>query len=366
MPLSTDRMPVPDIEVAALFGVFSIDMLPLNTVDVSRELQAYINGSIITLPMDFNFAYNLAPHQRLYLQISANGRTWYIAHEQYHEDIVIDLSDTARRLIIVYYLYVNPNSNWRSIVSGQLLQLKSYGIMPDAELYVHVTDSHQHTAEVSAMVTALIPQAMINTSDINQFEYPGVKLVHELAGRYPDCDFMYFHSKGMSHGLHGRLPEDVALMTRTFESWRKHLQLLRKNGIEKVGLFPAMADSNQALPNGRKGGWIWYNYWMAKGRYLASCPEPELTDDRYYYEEWLGMRSGEPQPVIHHDCWSLYDIKQFNKTYFTSTEATYHLNRMMYKMGSNYIARRHPWLIKSSFTLQLLLNWKAFINKFSK
>jgi hypothetical protein len=350
-----------NVPVTASFGLFSLDMLPLDTIDVTGDIQPYLEGRRLSLPKDFHFAYHPSSHQRLFLQINANGRTWYIAQERYHENIVIDLNDTGRRLIIVYFLYINPNANWRSIVSGQLLQLKSYGILPDADLYVHISDGYQLSTAVSAIIKAIAPQAVISLSVTNQFEYPGIKLVHELAIRYPDRNFLYFHSKGMSHGLHTRAPEDVALMTRTFESWRKHLQLLRKNGTEKIGMFPALGDDRYTAKAGTPGGWIWYNFWMATGRYLAGCPEPELSPNRYYYEVWLGLRKGGQKAIIRNDCRSLYRVKQFNKTYFSPAEATYHQNRVMYKMGMNAIVRQHPLLIKSSFTLQVLLKWKLLL-----
>jgi hypothetical protein len=35
-------------------------------------------------------------------------------------------------------------------------------------------------------------------------------------------------------------------------------------------------------------GWIWYNYWFARGSYVKLCKAPITTEYRHYYESWLG------------------------------------------------------------------------------
>ena len=40
------------------------------------------------------------------------------------------------------------------------------------------------------------------------------------------------------------------------------------------------------------------NFWWARASYLAGCPRPILTSERYYYESWLGLReNGEAGSV---------------------------------------------------------------------
>jgi hypothetical protein len=55
--------------------------------------------------------------------------------------------------------------------------------------------------------------------------------------------------------------------------------IILPTGVEKIGLFPAVT------------GFVWYNFWWATARHLATRPRPLLTQSRYYYEIWLAMRS---------------------------------------------------------------------------
>jgi uncharacterized alpha/beta hydrolase family protein len=34
-------------------------------------------------------------------------------------------------------------------------------------------------------------------------------------------------------------------------------------------------------------GWIWYNFWFARGSYIYNIEKPLKTKRRHYYEDWL-------------------------------------------------------------------------------
>ena len=345
-------LPEASKNIRAIYGTLTIDALPLITVDVTDKLTGYINGNRLTLPRDINFdkAFGSIEHgKQKYLQVTIGEQVFNIAQDKYITDVVIDLTDTAKRITIVYYLYTSPGSNWRAIVTGQLYQLKSYGILSEANLYIHITDCHGYADEVKMLIDQVTPDAIVSTSYKNEFEYPALKLVHDLAIKQPDNDFIYFHTKGMSHNYHSRSLEEITLFTKTFESWRKNLQILNQPGVNKVGLFPA------------KEGWIWYNFWYAKGSYLAQFKAPVLTDDRYYYESWLG-RSAPDYPADASSTYNLYPVKKLNKTVFEPAEADYHKANLMYKLFATRESRKMRLFITSPLIIQWYIKIKFFLH----
>jgi hypothetical protein len=264
--------------------------------------------------------------------------------------------DKGKNIKIVYYLYLIPEANWKEIASGQLLQLKSYGILEEADLYVHICDCHGLSAEAETLVKGIAPDAILSFSHDNRYEYPGIKLVYDLAKQYPEAMFIYFHAKGMSHHLQARSAKEVTLFTLTFKNWPECIKSLNRNGVQKVGLFPAML--REGLGNsGDLGGWIWYNYWYATGKYLSHCPQPMVHKDKYYYEGWLGLHSAD-NTYITNDCKSIYNIGFVGKTYFTPAEADHHLNQATKKLTG--AVNKATQVFNSPFLAHLYLKAKSF------
>ncbi|MDB5126540.1 hypothetical protein [Mucilaginibacter sp.] len=344
------------MNIYAIYGTFTNDALPLVTIDVTDKLTGYINGNQLTLPQEINFddAFGyIELGKQKYLQVSADGQLFNIAADSYVTDVVIDLTDAGKRIVIVYYLYTSPGSNWRAIVTGQLYQLKSYGILSEANLYIHITDCHGFADEVKTLINEITPDAIVSTSFKNEFEYPALKLVHDLAVKHPDNNFIYFHTKGMSHNYHSRSLEEITLFTKTFENWRKNLQILNQPRVNKVGLFPA------------KEGWIWYNFWYAKGSYLAQFKAPVLTKDRYYYESWLG-RSAPDYPADTSTSYNLYQIKQINKTVFEPAEADYHKANLTYRLFATHESRKMRLFLTRPLIIQWYIRIKFFFDSMRK
>ncbi|WPU94256.1 hypothetical protein SNE25_01790 [Mucilaginibacter sabulilitoris] len=339
----------------AIYGKFSIDMLPVETINVTEKIDEFLKGNIIEIPQDINFDTlfdKVGNNKRSYLQISVNDQVFNIAEDEYIENIELDLLKKVNSIKIVYYIYTSPNSNWRAIVSGQLYQLKSYGILSEADLYIHITDSNNYIDEIKTLIINIVPAAIISTSSINQFEYPAIKLLHDLAIQYPNNNFIYFHSKGMTHSLHSRSLQEIMLLTKTFENWRKNLQLLSKEGKNKMGLFSA------------ERGWIWYNFWYAKGSYLANCKAPEISDFRYYYEAWLGEADPDQQ-IPATDCINLFEIKNVSKPYFTPVEADIYKENLMEKLFSHAESKEFR-VVRTSFMIYCQLKVDSFFKLFKK
>lgn len=339
----------------ALFGIFNIDMLPIETVDVSDKMSSYIQQSAIVIPKNTIFSHvfgTIGSHEKKYLQISVNDRVYNILEDEYVEDITIALTPAGNEIKIVYYFFTSPNSNWRAILAGQLYHLKSYGILPESDLYIHITDVHGYTDEIKLIIEKITPSAIVSTSSVNQFEYPAFKLLHSLARQYPQSTFLYFHSKGMTHNLHSRSLEEILLFTKTFQNWRRIIQQLSAESKQKAGLFPSIE------------GWIWYNFWYAKGEYLASCNEPELSDNRYYYEGWLATANPK-STVPSNDCINLYSIKNASKRYFTPKEADIYKVNLMEKFFS-HAKQKEFRIVRTPLMIHGQLRLDAFFKLFKK
>jgi len=310
------------IKFNAIYGTFNKNMVPMEVNNVSSKIaEQFSSDGTILIPAntDFNQVFgNPAFGKRKFLQVNIGERRHNIIEDDYSHDIKINLYDQKKRLKLVYYVYINRISNWKKIVSGQLLQLKSYGLFDEADIYIHITESTSNYQDVINVVQEICPAAIISTSSENLFEYPALKLIYDLAIADPDCICMYVHTKGMSYNIQSRLSDEVALTTGTFENWRKHLESFNDKRISRAGLFPAVDFPRIRKKYGTKGGWFWCNFWYAKGSYIINyCELPKIDKDRIYFEVWLGGKLDyRPDPT---ECHSTYERKKV--TYFSAAEA---------------------------------------------
>ncbi|WP_158797434.1 hypothetical protein [Pedobacter sp. L105] len=309
----------------AIYGTFNQDMEAEQVTDVTTMVtDLFLSKGKIIIPAktDFHQIFpNPDPGKTAFLQLLTGNRKYNIIEDSYHLDIEIDLNVIKKQFKLIYYAYINRNSNWKAVISGQLGQLKSYGLLDEADVYVHITDTTNVFDDVIDRLKDIVPHAVISTSNENRFEYHALKLAFDLAKEDPDTIFMYFHTKGMSYNIQSRTAEEIALLIGTFENWRKKLEPFQDPAINKVGLFPALEDMDHKFKSGSRGGWIWFNFWYARGNYLLSCGEPEIKTFRWYYEDWLGGMQDETT-LSKKDCYNLYRMQnREGKTYFTAPES---------------------------------------------
>ena len=101
-------------------------------------------------------------------------------------------------LSIVYYIYINPERDWKLIVEGQLNDIKVSGIQYK-QIYIHICCEQKKLIEDCKKIINNINvniNVIYSESYINQFEYPGLKLLYDLS-QNSDSIFLYIHSKGM-------------------------------------------------------------------------------------------------------------------------------------------------------------------------
>lgn len=126
----------------------------------------------------------------------------------------------------------------------------------------------------------------------NMYEYPGILAVKTLCNILPDDDvIIYCHSKG-----------SVNQHIRSAGNFKFNIEILldessndvfSNNNVNVAGVFSDM------------DGFVWYNYFMARVKYLNTIPLI-INENRFYYEKWLkyGGNTGL--------CVSLYKNKHNN------------------------------------------------------
>lgn len=214
-----------------------------------------------------------------------------------------------KKIIIVYFGFVNDKIQWWNIIGEQLLQLKSNGILTLSELHVFLSsESNECLKQCEFKVKQLIPESHTYTSNVNNYEYEGINLVWNLAVKSPENIYLYFHSKGISSTSNHRSMSERKLFKTIIDSWKNVIDIFSDNpNINKVGLTAS------------EPGWMWFNFWWARGTYLSKCEQPIITTRRHYYEDWLCRRIKDAPASNLQECFSLADNK--SGIYYTPFDA---------------------------------------------
>jgi hypothetical protein len=176
-------------------------------------------------------------------------------------------------IIIVYYIYINPHKNWKSIVLGQINDVKNIGLFDCCKFFcVICTPEIRLFNECKKIINE---SKIIYTHElVNNFEYPGIKKLHELGTLYPEKILFYMHSKGMVfHSTNDRNLHEMNILVNTIKNWKYIIRIFKKYPfIDKAGLFPDIS------------GIIWFNFFWIRGSFLKDLNPPIISTDRYYYE----------------------------------------------------------------------------------
>jgi hypothetical protein len=190
-------------------------------------------------------------------------------------------------ICVVYFAYINPDprKNWRNILNGQMDDMIRCGILSTSTLVIVLSGLQELTNAAQTFLESILSSyehksfTMIHE---NHYEYEGIKKLYNLAHQYPDKIYLYFHSKGMVYYEIGQSRQWLEqMLTRvTLSKWKDVMFIFEQYpDINKIGCYPS---------NNEGQGCIWFNFFWVRGSYVQSCTEPTITDDRFYYEYWLG------------------------------------------------------------------------------
>jgi len=216
-------------------------------------------------------------------------------------DTEIDLNRVDNyNMYIVYYINCTINKNYCEWLINQL----NYVYRWNATIYVIATINKANEAKFIEIVKRFFPNVIVECSYEHEFEYRGILKVWELGQKYNKHNdiILYLHSKGLTHHQH------------YYQNKKDNYNaiLLRINKIYEIfNIFPKI-DKIGYFSGGF--GWIWYNFWYARGSYISTVEKPVLTSRRHYYEDWLARQVATG---------TLYPSKEGDNTYNNTLHSCY-------------------------------------------
>jgi len=187
---------------------------------------------------------------------------------------------------IVYYINCIVNLNYLDWLKNQIDIVKNFD---SSTIYIVATIEKNNEHTFRETVLQMFPNVNIDCHYENEFEYRGILKVWEL-GRIHNASndiFLYFHSKGITHNPryeHNRFDNYNAVL-RNFDKAKEAFTIFPE--IDKIGFLSGGI------------GWIWFNFWYARGSYIFQVEKPIKTKRRHYYEDWLGrkVKQGDEYPA---------------------------------------------------------------------
>ena len=188
------------------------------------------------------------------------------------DDTPVCNSAAPFNLHVVYFLCGLVNDNYMDWLTNQMNVVSKW----PAKFHIVATLPLGHEEIFRETVGRLYPTTEVTVTTENMFEYPGICKVWEVSkinSSTQDLIF-YFHAKGITH-TKAYAPHARANYTNLFEIPRILEVFSTFPTVDKAGYFCSTA------------GWVWFNFWVARGSYLSTVEEPAMTTRRHYYEDWL-------------------------------------------------------------------------------
>lgn len=181
-------------------------------------------------------------------------------------------------LFVVYYINCTVNSNYFDWLSNQISYVSNLG----ATIYIIATISYTDEVHFRTHIRELFPheKVIIQCNYNNEYEYPGILKVWELGQEHyrKEDIILYFHSKGVTHYSEYKYNKHDNYNI-ILKDYNKIKDIFTKyNTIDKIGYSCGGF------------GWIWYNFWYARGSYIKYVEKPVKTIRRHYYEDWLARK----------------------------------------------------------------------------
>mmetsp|Transcript_24934 Transcript_24934/g.59224 ORF Transcript_24934/g.59224 Transcript_24934/m.59224 type:complete len:315 (-) Transcript_24934:1620-2564(-) len=223
----------------------------------------------------------------------------------------INLDDGLPQIAIraVYYVNTKINEHYNTWIEHQLsILLQGTQSIYVEELYivadaVSCTDEHNLHDSIKKVKTkhkqklhrTIIKLECHDTGTEELFEYNGIHKLWEIGQTFSGRQniAIYFHSKGITRAktwdeyivTQGGGRNGLANLTANVFSQMDRV-------LEAFTLFPFVDVVGWDCS---KGGFVWYNFFYARGSYVRTVEEPITTQRRHYYEDWLRRAGLEPQ-----------------------------------------------------------------------
>ena len=196
-------------------------------------------------------------------------------------------STSSVPISIIYYAYLKKD-RWPYIVLPQMEDLIKNELLQHAvNMHICLSGDPEDVAEAETKIKDILVDSRnkihFHHTYENLFEYPGLKKLYDEAISHPEYIFLYFHSKGMVfHEANTQRNEDEKVLFKTvIDAWQQVIPKFNKKDVHKVTFGCS------------ESGVAYYNFFWVRGKYFQRCKSPEKTNDRYYYENYLGECSSD-------------------------------------------------------------------------
>lgn len=197
-------------------------------------------------------------------------------------------------LYVVYFINCLINPNYGQWLKHQLkyvvdqLQENKMENMGNYKIYVVATIEKNKEKQFQRKLHRFLPNldVQIEFFHENEFEYRGIKKVWELGQvhRHKNDIVLYYHSKGVSRYK--------SFSSNNNDKYKMYIvnTIVLKNIPKIFHLYTIHPDIDKIGYSCGGIGWIWHNFWYARGSYLCHVEKPIQTNRRHYYEDWLGRK----------------------------------------------------------------------------
>jgi hypothetical protein len=191
-------------------------------------------------------------------------------------DIEIDLIQNQKEynIYIVYYINCLCNENYLDWLNNQIKIVEPL----NSKIYIIATLNKNDEQGFLNHCYKNFNNCEVECNYENNHEYPGILKAWILGQTYNKTNdiILYFHSKGITHNQHYVPNENLCSMLKDIDKIKEIFTIFPK--IDKIGM------------NSGGIGWIWYNFWYARGSYINKVEKPIKTSRRHYYEDWISRK----------------------------------------------------------------------------
>lgn len=267
-------------------SVFNISNKIIDKIGSNKTLEITEDFDLKSYVNNYNTNY-----KKCFLKISnKHNKFWKPLTIKEFTPFQIDLGPIKfdKKLDIVYFINSDLNKSFFKLFKDQLEDIIRSKIFRYKFVKIHIViicSSLSRRVKInnfikSSKIRDLFDYDLIFSNDQNK-EYEGINKVWELARNGEDRFILYFHGKGLSYianpFFYIRQPLEKFIFKLIIYNWQSNLEKLhRLKSINKIGI----------LSGGN--GWLWFNFWISKSRYLSNLEKPKKTHHACYYEDWLG------------------------------------------------------------------------------
>jgi hypothetical protein len=174
-------------------------------------------------------------------------------------------------LYTVYLINCLINNNYFDWLLNQINLIKDFG----STIYIIAIISKLNENLFKKKVLNFFPNVNIICYSENEYEYRGILHVWNLGKIHNKKNdiILYFHSKGLTYhqSYDSNKNDNYNIILKDINKIKEIFTIFSK--IDKVGFSSG------------GNGWIWYNFWYARGSYINQVEKPIKTNRRHYYED---------------------------------------------------------------------------------